>query len=530
MASALRLARELWQGLRSRRREVLGLVWLLAAAVSILAGGGPVADTPYPIFWVLLGALGWWLTRGWGQPRGGRLPSAPLRAEPPPRYRVLLGWDERGWLAAPPQVAALVLGPPRSGKTRGVIIPNVAAWPGPVLVTSTRRDVPDATAAWRGRRGVGWVFDPLGAVDPLPAGTHRLVWSPLRGCRTWDVARRRAESLAVDTGRGVEDRTHWRTRATQLVAVLLHAAACGDRDMATLRGWAHAQRSGPAEALCAAPGARAVLEGLLRTPERERGSIWSAAQGVLAAFDTASVCAAADARALLPFDPLDFLGGPHTVWVVAPSDAPTDGAPLVVGLVDEIREAARGWSDQLPEGALADPWLCALDEAATICPLPSLPRLLAEGGGRSIVTLVALQDLRQAAQRWGEGTAQSFLTLAGAKLVLPGLADAETLHTLEALVGRTWIPQETTSVSTGGRWGRDRTRSTTHGWVEQPELPASTWRSGPRGTARALVGPQQPVQVRLVDPDRTPPFSEWLRNDGRDRRPAAAVRSPASED
>ncbi|HUY61769.1 MAG TPA: type IV secretory system conjugative DNA transfer family protein [Candidatus Dormibacteraeota bacterium] len=415
-------------------------------------------------------------------------------------------------MSAPPQIAALVLGPPRSGKTRGLIIPNVAAWAGPVLVTSTRRDVLDATAAWRGRAGVPWVFDPLQVVTPLPPGTHRLVWSPLRGGRDWDVARRRAAALAVDTGRGVTDATHWRTRATQLLAVCLHAAACGDRSMATVCAWVHAQRAEPAQALATAPQAQAVLQGLLRTPDRERGSIWSAAQGVLAPFDTAAVCAAADAVPVVPFDPVDFLAGPHTVYVVVPSDAPTDGAPLVVGLVEEVRDAARAWSDAA--GALPTPWLLALDEVATICPLPGLPRLLAEGGGRNIATLVALQDLRQAADRWGPATAQSFLTLAGAKVILPGLADAETLAALETLVGRTFVPQTTASTSRTrhpGRWRADTTQSTAHGWVEQPILPASTWRTGLPGTAWALVGASAPVQVTLIDPDHTPPFAEWLR-------------------
>ncbi len=514
MASALRFLRLLVSELARRWRELIAGIWGVWTAISIIAGGGPVADMPYTLMWLATGLIGWLLVMRYAPPPPRprcQLPSRPPVGNPP-RYRILLGWDDRAWLSAPLQMAGLVLGPPRSGKTRGVVIPNVAAWPGPVLVTSTRRDVLDATVGWRGRQGIPWIFDPLGVVDPLPPGSYRLVWSPLRGCRDWDTARRRAESLAVDAGRGVENATHWRTRATQLVAVALHAAACGERDMATLCSWIHAQRSGALEALTTAPAARAVLEGLLRTPDRERGSIWSAAQGILSPFDTESVCRAADSEPVLPFDPLDFLVATHTVYVVSPSDAPTDGAPLVVGLVEEVREAARRLSDE--QGTLPIPWLCALDEAATICPLPSLPRMLAEGGGRNIVTLVSLQDLRQAQHRWGEAAARSFLTLAGAKLILPGLADAETLRSLEELAGQQFIPQVTTTETRGrhpGRSGADRSWSTSHGWVEQPTVPASAWRSGPPGSAWALVGHHPPGQLRLVDPDRTPPFVGWLR-------------------
>ena len=514
MARVLRFLRLLLSGLARRWREVLAAIWGVWGTISIFAGGGPVGDMPYTVIWLITGLAGWGLVlRLAPPPRRSRhgLPSKPPVGDPPP-FRILLGWDDRVWLSAPPQMAALVLGPPRSGKTRGVVIPNVAAWPGPVLVTSTRRDVLDATVGWRGRQGIPWIFDPLGVVDPLPAGAYRLFWSPLRGSRDWDTARRRAEALAVDAGRGVENASHWRTRATQLVAVALHAAACGERDMATMCSWVHAQRSGPLQALTEATAAKAVLEGLLRTPDRERGSIWSAAQGILSPFDTESVCRAADSEPVLPFDPHDFLIATHTVYVVSPSDAPTDGAPLVVGLVEEVREAARQLSDQ-EGGALSTPWLCALDEAATICPLPGLPRMLAEGGGRNIVTLVALQDLRQAADRWGEAAAHSFLTLAGAKLVLPGLADAETLRTLEELAGREFIPQVTTTETRGrhpGRSGSDLSQSTSHGWVEQPRVPASAWHSGPPGSAWALVGHHPPGQLQLVDPSRTQPFQEWL--------------------
>ena len=147
------------------------------------------------ITWILLTLIGWrlrplarrlWWRYGWHWP----LPPGPPPSPPPP-FRICCGRDYRGWVSAQPQIAVLVLGLPRSGKTRGLIIPNVAAWGGAVLVTSTRRDVLDATAAWRAQMGTVWVFDPLGVVGPLLPGARRLVWSPLRGCRDWDTARRR---------------------------------------------------------------------------------------------------------------------------------------------------------------------------------------------------------------------------------------------------------------------------------------------------------------------------------------------------
>ena len=43
------------------------------------------------------------------------------------------------------QHSVLVLGPPRSGKTSGLLIPNVLSAEGAVVTTSTKPDVLDAT-------------------------------------------------------------------------------------------------------------------------------------------------------------------------------------------------------------------------------------------------------------------------------------------------------------------------------------------------------------------------------------------------
>ncbi|HVA21917.1 MAG TPA: type IV secretory system conjugative DNA transfer family protein [Candidatus Micrarchaeia archaeon] len=88
---------------------------------------------------------------------------APPRVRRPhgdtPADQICRGWGFAGWACAARQVAVPILGPPRSGTSRGPIIPNVAAWLGAVLVTSTRRDVCEATVRCR-RVGICWVFDP----------------------------------------------------------------------------------------------------------------------------------------------------------------------------------------------------------------------------------------------------------------------------------------------------------------------------------------------------------------------------------
>ena len=146
-----------------------------------------------------------------------------------------------------------------------------------------------------------------------------------------------------------------------------------------------------------------------------------------------------------------------------------------------------------------------------------------------MVTLIAMQDLRQAAARWTPAGAQSFLTLAGAKVILPGYADADTLQQLETLVGRHLVTMTSTTTSRTKRHGQrhdDQTESTSESFVEQPRLPASAWRGGYQGSAWVLIGAGEPQQISLIDPDRTQPFAAWLCSAGEDPQLAEAAALP----
>src|SRR5581483_5637113 len=194
---------------------------------------------------------------------------------------------------------------------------------------------------------------------------QRLDWSPLRGAEVFDTALARARALLAGAADGAEGRDHWRARGTQLLGALLHAAALAQRPMSTVIEWTHAGRLDAAEHVCAQTRARqaaTVLQGIAQTPDRERGSIWSAVAGGLAPFDDSTVLRSADHATPCPFDAGDFLHRADSVFIVAPSDESTPLAPLVVGLVEEIRAEALRQSNVA--GALAVPLLLALDEIA----------------------------------------------------------------------------------------------------------------------------------------------------------------------
>jgi Type IV secretory system Conjugative DNA transfer len=313
---------------------------------------------------------------------------------------------------AAPQQAVLVLGPPRSGKTSAVVVPNVLAAPGAVLSTSTKVDVLTATLPRRARQGRCWLLDPTGTVA-VPDGVTPIRWSPVEACRGWDeslVTVRAMVGAARPGGRNPES-SHWTERAEALLAPLLHAAALGGGDMETVVRWVLRQdldapgqelaRSGAASGLAAD-----VLAGLAATDPRELSGIWSTAAGVLSAYR--SEAALATAREV-NFDPRAFAASADTVYVCAPARHQALVAPIVVAFVEQLRAGAYALS---AAGRPFQPMVLALDELANVAPLPDLPSLVSEGGGQGVLTLGCLQDLSQARQRWGPA-ADGFLSLFG---------------------------------------------------------------------------------------------------------------------
>ena len=368
-------------------------------------------------------------------------------------HGVYLGHDHHGWRHAKPQHSVMVLGPPRSGKTTSLIIPNVLSANGAVVSTSTKPDVMDATIAARSRLGRCFLFDPTGSVDRAH-NVATLQWSPLQSCTTWMGSLSMARSLVeVASSAGHQgslrpESSHWNERAQAMLAPLLHAAALDGRDMRTVLTWVDRHQALPAQQILAGePGrstelARNLLDGIVTTDERELSGIWSTASGSLGGFRSDQ---ALDATAEPKFDPSQFVNSDDTIYIAAPAHQQALVSPLVVGLVEDIRRAtyanSAGRASSSPHGR---PVLLALDELANIAPLPELPSLISEGGGQGLVTLACFQDLSQARNRW-PGQADGFPSLFGTTMVLPGIGDVKTLDSLSVLAGEEEIPTRTVS-------------------------------------------------------------------------------------
>lgn len=336
---------------------------------------------------------------------------------------------------------ALVLGPPRSGKTTGKLVPSLLTHRGPALVVSSKPDVLDLT--WRHRRRLGpvWVVA-IGAAAPgsgeVRRTSHEVAWSPLPGCEDWEVALRtaRAMTTAHESG-GERDDRFWRSQGERLLAALLHAAAVSGGAMEDVARWALTGDLAEPARLLAGAGAtwpRGVVEGLDRQDPRLRDSVVATAGDTLRVYDSEEVRRRADGP-LLPVDDLVATGG--TAYVVAPAEVQDLQASLVVGLLGDVRRAV--YAGHAARGGRVPTTLLVLDEVDKIAPWPALPAVLGEGGSQGLQVLAGLQDLSQARARWGPA-ADGFATLFRHKVLLGGLADARTLRQLSAVLGEETVP------------------------------------------------------------------------------------------
>jgi type IV secretion system protein VirD4 len=306
------------------------------------------------------------------------------------------------------------------------------------------------------------MFDPTGTA---PAGeAQELRWSPVTAARSWDGALLIARAMTTNIGAGTTDRSHWASRAQALLAPLLHACAIHGRDMETVVDWVMRHELDEAGVLLEDQRCSRLafgnLLGILHTEDRERSSIFSATADALQAYGSEHALAAArDPN----FDAGEFVRSHDTIYIHAPAEAQAGAAPIVCGLLAEIRRATYQAHSL---GQLSGRVLFALDEVANIAPLEELPQIASEGGGQGLLLLAALQDLSQARQRWG-AQSDGFLTLFGTKLILPGIADTRTLEAISLTLGewdRPMVAINKQSVpghlfsSTGETYSTQRTR------------------------------------------------------------------------
>ena len=216
------------------------------------------------------------------------------------------------------------------------------------------------------------------------------------------AAGRRAAAVLVAGGRGDElgrgagdgegdgrlhaaGRGHQRTRATGPSAPRRCWRRCS-------RGQPHRSPDRRGAALDAAPGPRAGPREALSTPSRRSPpTCWPGSSRPTRASDRRSsprppvsspptTPTRSGQRAAHPnFDPARFAASADTIYITAPEHRQALCAPLIVGLLEQVRHAV--YERAASEAAEGPAMLWALDEVANIAPIHDLPALISQAGG-----------------------------------------------------------------------------------------------------------------------------------------------------
>ncbi|GAA0597732.1 type IV secretory system conjugative DNA transfer family protein [Kribbella sandramycini] len=426
-------------------------------------------------------------------------PQAPTAS--PSEVGTLLGHARGRECWASVEDSRIDVGPPRSGKGLHQIIAAIIDAPGAVVTTSTRPD--NLAATLERRRTIG----PVAVFDPQALGrTEGIRWSPVRGCENPTTAIVRASGLAAGAGfakGNVSDAAFWHGQTEMALRGLLHAAALDDTGIAQLYRWS-LEPASAIEAVTilnrdtdAAEGWGDTLDGIVRMDSRTRDAIWAGVRSALSALADPAVRTAFDPPPDQGLDPASFIQQRGTIYLLGTGAGASATSAFIAALLEDITESARQIAAHNPGGRLEPPLALVLDEIANLCAVPSLPGLMADGGGTGISTHVVIQSLAQARERWGEQAAAAMWDAATLRLILGGSAQPRDLQDLAAVCGER--DEEIRNWSRDPNGGRTTTTSTRR----LPILPPDVIRTLPFGTGILLARTAPPILLNMTPwPDR----------------------------
>ncbi|MDQ6817986.1 MAG: type IV secretory system conjugative DNA transfer family protein [Actinomycetota bacterium] len=411
--------------------------------------------------------------------------------------RIVLGRLRGRPLRAEQRHALVAFGPPQSGKSAGLAVPALLEWGGPAVASSIKTDLLSATLRRRRALGEVLIFDPFGL-----ASTESQTWSPLFRARTWDGALEVAWRLAcageVDQ-RGVDGGDFWAIAAEQRLAPLLFVAARTGAGIDSVVRWAYgqgnrelheslAQIAGEAadeERLADAHAAYDAVRAFEAQADRTRSSIEATAQTLLRAYRSSRVARSARSSEITADRLLDSAA---TLYLIGDAKASKLLRPIFLALLSEVVDRAYERAT-LAGGRLERPLLLCLDEAGNVAPLPTLGEIASTAPSHNIQLISIFHDIAQARSRYGR-QAETVINSHRARMLLPGVADLETLRYFAGLLGEEEASDLTRTTGPGGT-----TRSTAR--RRRPLAAAESLRQLPDGCALLVYGRIPPTRVRL---------------------------------
>ncbi len=412
--------------------------------------------------------------------------------------RLTLGRFGRTLLAAEERQSVIAFAPTGTHKTSGLVIPALLEWQGPVLVTTVKGDLLPETIERREQLGEVMVFDPTGVsgIEPTARAT------PLDGASTWQGAMKVAHWLcnaAQGSKGGLQDADFWFATAEKLVAPLLFAAAASRRTMADVVRWLdegpdlNAAQVGKALKKAGEPAAERAWQATQNREERQRSSVYTTAEMILAAFADERVQQETEGADYTPARLLS--GGRNTLYLCAPLHEQERLRPLFAMLVQEL--VASAFLRAAVDGPLDPPLLLLLDEAANIAPIPDLDAIASTGAGQGVQLLSIFQDVSQVMTVYGR-KAWTIINNHRGKVFGIGIADLETLNFITRVSGVAEFEQRSRNTGERGR------RSQTEGETYRDLAPANVVRERDPGSALLMYHnlPLAKISLRLSFEDK----------------------------
>ncbi|UGT63279.1 type IV secretory system conjugative DNA transfer family protein [Nocardia asteroides] len=390
---------------------------------------------------------------------------------------------------------------PRQGKSTSRVIPAILTAIGPVLATSNKRDVVDATRDVREAKGSRtFVFDPQGVAGEEPTW----FWDPLKwidaaheGCEM-RAARLAGHFADGDDGEDAKGDAFFDPEAEDLLAGLFLAAAVGDENgpRAITQIWEWVTNPLDTEPIELLRRARhhftaSGLSSQYNADPRTQSGIFGTAKKMVRCLKLSNVhpwVSRGDDRR--EFDELAFLEGNGTLYSLS-LEGRGSASPLVSALTEAVIDVAMRKASKSRGGRLPVPLLAVLDEAANVVRWKDLPKQYSHFGSRGIVVMTVLQSWAQGVRCWGEAGMNALWAAANIKVLGSGVDDTNFLRERSEAIGSHDAISQSVSESSGGKsFSRSLGSSTTFSVQALAQLP--------RGRIIVFASGAPPVLVRTV--------------------------------
>ena len=398
----------------------------------------------------------------------------------------------------------LLIAGPRVGKSVSFAIPAILDAPGPVLVTSNKRDIVDATREVRTGAGEVWVFDPQAIANEPATGWW---WNPLSYVTDEVKAANLAQHFASGS-RAADAKTDafFDPAARDLLAGLLLAAALDGRPITDVYEWLTRPYEDEAVGILRRedfPLTAAQVDGVIKSPEKQRGGVYGTAQQMASCLtnravlqwvtDTSSTAAGRRRE----FDPRAFVREGGTLYSLSKEGRGTAG-PLVTALTVAVVEAAEELATTQPGGRLAVPLVGVLDEAANVCRWSDLPDLYSHYGSRGIVLMTILQSWSQGVEVWGRTGMDKLWSASNVAIYGGGVKEEDFLERLSKLVGTYDKVTRSVSNRAGGAGLFGSGAQTSQQLSRERILDVDDLAALPKGRAVVLSSGNRPTMVETI--------------------------------